>query len=111
MSSNTFTTKAAQVLAATMVATALAAPAALAGNGLVPERLGSPDPREEQANVLSAGMIPSTLGSQDPRDTAASALAQLVPHRIGSEAAGNAYDGDFMFRDYFLGTHYVAHGR
>ena len=111
MNINTSTTKALKMLAATVVATTLVAPAALAGNGLVPARLGSPDPREGQASVIAPGMIPSRLGSQDPRDTAASALAQLVPQRIGSEAVGNAYDGDFMFRDYFRGTHYAAQGR
>jgi hypothetical protein len=113
MNDNAHTTrKTLQVLALAAAAAAIAVPAALAGGGLVPERLGSPDPHEGQGNVLSAGMVASKLGSQDPRDTAASIIAQLAPHRVKSRVARDAsYDGDYMFRDFFRGTHYVAQRR
>jgi hypothetical protein len=128
----------AAVLAALVAAVAV--PSAFAGNsgspGIVPSKLGSPDPRESNGNVNSAGLVPSTLGSQDPRDTASEAAgsqSSIVARQLGSQdprdtasqivaessmvaselgtpdtrdAALQANDGDFMFRDYFRGTHY-----
>ena len=128
-----------QALVLTVSVAAVAVPSAFSGNpGLVPSKLGSPDPRESQGNVTSAGLVPSKLGSQDPRDTAAASSgsqSSIVARQLGSQdprdtasqvvaesslvaselgtpdtrdAALQANDGDFMFRDYFRGTHYVA---
>jgi hypothetical protein len=130
-----------KTLAVVASVAAVAVPAAVAGNsdgpGLVPSKLGSPDPRESQGKVFSPGMIASKLGSQDPRDTAAETLSQasIVASRLGSQdprdtaaaeiaessivarqlgspdtrdAALQSYDGDFMFRDYFGGTHWAS---
>lgn len=102
--------RALQTLAVAASVAALAAPAALAAGGIVPAKLGSPDPREAQAKVLSP--VPSKLGSQDPRDTAGASGVQLAGRRLAIREPHDAsYDGDFMFRDYFRGTHYVARQR
>ena len=126
-----------QVLVVAGVVAAIAVPAALAGGpGLVPSKLGSPDPREGHSQVTSPGMVASKLGSQDPRDTLNDAIGQssiaarqlgspdprdtagevlaeqpsIVASRLGTpdtrDAAVSSYDGDFMFRDYFRGTHW-----
>jgi hypothetical protein len=107
-----------QGLVLTASVAAIVVPSAFAGSnggpGLVPSKLGSPDPRESQGTVLSAGLVPSRLGSQDPRDTASQAIAEssIVASELGTpdtrDAVGQSSDGDFMFRDYFRGTHYVG---
>lgn len=98
-----------QVLAVVASAAAIAVPAALAGGGLVSERLGSPHPREGQGRVLSPGLTPSTLGLQRRRDRAAPELAQRAPHERLQRSGDVSYDGDYMFRDFFRGTHYLVH--
>lgn len=104
--------RALQTLAVAASVAALAAPAALAAGGIVPAKLGSPDPREAQAKVLSPGLVRSKLGSHDPRDTAGASGVQLAGRRLAIREPHDAsYDGDFMFRDYFRGTHYVARQR
>ena len=129
-----------RAVALTASVAAVAVPSAFAGNsggpGIVPSKLGSPDPREANGNVNSAGLVPSRLGSQDPRDTASQASgsqSSIVASRLGSQdprdtasqviaessvvarelgtpdtrdAALQANDGDFMFRDNFRGTHF-----
>lgn len=86
-------------LAAVGSLAAIAVPMAVAGNtsqaGAVASRLGSPDPRDTarqsaQQVHFASSVIASHLGSPDARDA-----------RLQS-------DGDFMFRDYFRGTHWTA---
>ena len=81
-----------QALALTASIAAVAAPEAAAAGygspGMVPSKLGSPDPREANSNVSSAGFVPSRLGSQDPRDTAAASSvsrASIVARQLGSQ--------------------------
>ncbi len=55
--------------------------------GIVASRLGSPDPREAATQVLySPGIVASRLGSQDPRGTADEALStsSIAASRLGS---------------------------
>jgi hypothetical protein len=82
-----------QALAVTAAIAAVAAPAAGAVGrgsdaGIVPSKLGSPDPRESNTKVFSAGLVPSRLGSQDPRDSAAASFgsqASIVARQLGSQ--------------------------
>jgi hypothetical protein len=85
-------------LAAVASLAAIAAPAAFAGNGYqaskVDMTLGSPDPRDTahlsgQRAHFASSVVARSLGSPDARD------------------AGLQSDGDFMFRDYFRGTHWT----
>ena len=67
--------------------------------GQVAAKLGSPDPRDHSLRAGAfAGLVPTRLGSQDPRDT-----ARVAPTAF-ADVARDA--GDFMFRDYFRGTHW-----
>jgi hypothetical protein len=85
--------------------------------GLVPTLLGSQDPRDTASVAPTAALanitilavpargsyapsiVASRLGSPDPRESAA-----LTHKRMQLRA--DTYAGDFMFRDYFNGTHW-----
>ena len=86
---------------------AVAVPAATAGGssdaGLVPARLGSPDPHAfVQHQLYAPSIVDSRLGSQDPREAAQQVLMApgLVASRLGSQdprdtarAAGLSFTG------------------
>jgi hypothetical protein len=82
-----------QALVLTATVAAITVPVASAGNGggagLVPSRLGSPDPRESHGKVLvsQSSVVARQLGSQDPRDTAAESVSQssIVARQLGSQ--------------------------
>jgi hypothetical protein len=82
-----------QALVLTATVATITVPVASAGNGggagLVPSRLGSPDPRESHGKVLvsQSSVVARQLGSQDPRDTAAESVSQssIVARQLGSQ--------------------------
>jgi hypothetical protein len=119
----------------------VAAPAAVAGNtqpGMVPSKLGSPDPRDSARKVLfTPSIVASRLGSDAAQDVAVKDNSDLVARtylygtdsngessvvaiRLGSpDVRDNAIprgaaigtdglNGDFMFRDYLRGTHFTG---
>jgi hypothetical protein len=119
----------------------VAAPAAVAGNtqpGMVPSKLGSPDPRDSARKVLfTPSIVASRLGSDAAQDVAvkdnsdfvartylygtdSNGESSVVAIRLGSPddrdnaiprgaAIGtDGLNGDFMFRDYLRGTHFTG---
>jgi hypothetical protein len=119
----------------------VAVPAAVAGNsqpGIVPSKLGSPDPRDSAQKVLfTPSIVASRLGSDATQDLAvkdngdfvartylygtdSNGESSVVAIRLGSpDVRDNAIprgaaigtdglDGDFMFRDYLRGTHFTG---
>lgn len=107
---------------------------------LVARQLGSPDARDSLAESNTFGvaaqehgaagfgnvdmgsdglyqpsLVAMKIGSQDSRDTVAENVPQssIVANELGSpdtRDAGLQNEGDYMFRDYFRGTHFTNDG-